>query len=75
MKAHLKQQVSQTATYENEIHPLHTELQNVAEKSELQAAVSVKVISIEGPRPTVEAESENLLNTIGLYVVHRHRYC
>ena len=65
VKAQWKQQVSQTATYKAEIHALHTELQNMAEKSELQATLSAKMISIEGPRPTVEAEPENLLNTVG----------
>ena len=50
---------------EAETHALHTELANMAEKSELQTTLSAKMISLESPRPTVEVEPENLLNTVG----------
>ena len=65
LKAQCKNQMSQQATYKAEIHALHTEIANVTEKSELQATLSTKMCSIESPRPLVEAEPENLLNTAG----------
>ena len=37
LKEKWKQQTSQTATYKAEIHALHSELANMAEKSELKA--------------------------------------
>ena len=57
--------MSQQATYEAEIHALHTEIANMAEKSELKATPSAKMCSVERPRPVVDAEPENLLNTAG----------
>ena len=55
----------QLAVRPSEIHTLHTELANMAEKSELKATLSEKRMSIEGPWSTVEAEPESLLNTTG----------
>ena len=63
--AQWKKQVSQSATYKAEIHALHTELQNVTEKSELQAMLSARMISVDASRPIVESEPEVLLNTVG----------
>ena len=54
LKEQWKQQMSQTATHKAEIHALHTELANMAEKSELQATLSAKMCSVG-----------NLLNTPG----------
>ena len=68
MKEQWKQQLSdsyQAATYKAEIHALNSELANMAEKSELKATLSEKRISIEGTKPTVEAEPESQLNTVG----------
>ena len=53
-----KQQISQMATYKAQIHALHTELQNITEKSALQAALSARMISKDAPRPIVESEQE-----------------
>ena len=47
IKTRWKQQISQKANYKAEIH---------AQKSELEAILSAKMISVEAPRPTVEAE-------------------
>ena len=63
LKAQRKQQVSQAATYKAEIHALHTELRNITEKSELQAIVSARMVSMDASRPIVESEPEVLLNT------------
>ena len=56
-------QVSQQASYKAEIHELYTELLNMREKSELQAALSAKMRRLEQPKLTIESEPENVLNT------------
>ena len=65
LKEQWRQQMSQAATYKAEIHALHTEIANMAEKSELQATLSAKMCSTDGSRPVVEAEPGKLLNTAG----------
>ena len=61
LKAQWKKQVCQAATYKAETHALHTDL---PEKSELQATLSAKMISVDTSRPSAESEPEVLLSTI-----------
>ena len=63
LKTEWNTQMSQQATYKAEIHALYTEIANMQEKSELQAALSAKMCRVESPSLSVEAEPENLLNT------------
>ena len=63
LKTQWKYQMSQQATYTAEIHELYTEIVNMREKSELQAALSAKMCRVEGPSLSVETEPENVLNT------------
>ena len=57
-------QLSQQASHKAEIHELYTEMLNTHEKSETQAAFSAKMRRPEQPILTVEAEPENMLNTV-----------
>ena len=63
LKTQWKLQLSQQASYKAEIHELYTEMLNMCEESELQAALSAKMHRLEQPSLTVEPEPENVLNT------------
>ena len=60
-----KRHLSQQADYKAEIHELHTELLNMRERSEMKSHLSANMCRIEQtvPSRTVEAESDNVLNT------------
>ena len=51
------------STYKAATHELCTEMLNMREKSELQAALSMKTRRLEQPSLTVESEPENVLST------------
>ena len=61
-----KRHLSQQADYRAEIHELHTELLNMKERSEMKSHLAANVCRIEQtvPSRTVEAEPENVLNTL-----------
>ena len=61
-----KRHLSQQADYRAEIHELHTELLNMREKSEMKSHLAANMCRIEHtvPSRTVDAEAENVLNTM-----------
>ena len=61
-----KRHLSQQADYRAEIHELHTELLNMKERSEMKSHLAANMCRIEQsvPSRTVEAEPENVLNTL-----------
>ena len=61
-----KRHLSQQADYRAEIHELHTELLNMKERSEMESHLAASMCRIEQsvPSRTVEAEPENVLNTL-----------
>ena len=61
-----KRQLSQQADYRAEIHELHTELLNMRERSEMKSHLAANMCRIEQtvPSRTVDAEAENVLNTL-----------
>ena len=61
-----KKQLSQQADYRAEIHELHTELLNMREKSEMKSHLAANMCRLEQtvPSRTVDAEPENVLNTL-----------
>ena len=63
LKSQWRMQLSQQASYKAEIHELYTEMLNMLEKSEMQAALSAKMCRLEQPSLTVRSEPENVLNT------------
>ena len=67
LKENRKQQLSQTATSKAEIHALHTEFASMEKKFEFKTTLSAKMINKEGPRPTVEIQTESLLNTRSMW--------
>ena len=58
--------LSQQADYRAEIHELHTELLNMKERSEMKSHLAANMCRIEQtvPSRTVEAEPDNVLNTL-----------
>ena len=58
--------LSQQADYRAEIHELHTELLNMKERSEMKSHLAADMCRIEQtvPSRTVEAEPDNVLNTL-----------
>ena len=58
--------LSQQADYRAEIHELHTELLNMRERSEMKSHLAANMCRIEQtvPSRTVEAEPDNVLNTL-----------
>ena len=63
LKSQWKMQLSQQASYKAEIHELYTEMLNMREKSEMQAATSAQMCRLESPSLTVESVLDNVLNT------------
>ena len=65
--------LSQQADYRAEIHELHTELLNMREKSEMKSHLAANVCRLEQtvPSRTVDAEAENVLNTMSPGKSHR----
>ena len=61
-----KRHLSQQADYRAEIHELHTELLNMKERSEMKSHLAANMCRIEQtvPSRTVEAEPDNVLNTL-----------
>ena len=61
-----KRCLSQQADYRAEIHELHTELLNMREKLEMKSHLAANMCRIEQtvPSRTVEAEPDNVLNTL-----------
>ena len=61
-----KRHLSQQADYRAEIHELHTELLNMKERSEMKSHLAANMCRIEQtvPSRTVEAEPENVLDTL-----------
>ena len=61
-----KRQLSQQADYRAEIHELHTELLNMGERSEMKSHLAANMCRVEQtvPSRTVEAEVDNVLNTL-----------
>ena len=61
-----KRHLSQQADYRAEIHELHTELLNMKERSEMKSHLAANMRRIEQtvPSRTVEAEPDNVLNTL-----------
>ena len=61
-----KRHLSQQADYRAEIHELHTELLNMRERSEMKSHLATNMCRIEQtvPSRTVEAEPDNVLNTL-----------
>ena len=68
-----KRHVSQQADYRAEIHELHTELLNMREKSEMKSDLAANMCKIEQtvPSRTVDAEADNVLNTMSPGKSHR----
>ena len=68
-----KRHISQQADYRAEIHELHTELLNMREKSETKSHLAANMCKIEQtvPSRTVEAEADNVLNTMSPGKSHR----
>ena len=61
-----KKQLSQQADYRAVIHELHTELLNMRQRSEMKSHLAANMCRIEQtvPSRTVDAEADNVLNTL-----------